>query len=124
MDLVDSSGRLKYLVDGKNTGMFVPSIEETGKRLASTINIYEVYKKLALKKDKRMALQIVELMQEAKVVRVSPSTAMQAAKFRFLHKMAMTDSIIYATTLSNYAVVLTQDSDFEVLEGVKYYRKK
>jgi predicted nucleic acid-binding protein len=40
------------------------------------------------------------------------------------YKLAMADSLIYASAKVANAIVWTQDKDFEGLPGVKYYEKK
>ena len=124
MNLVDSSGWLEYLSDSENADNFAEAIENTEELLVSTINIYEVYKKVLKEKDEDTALQIVGLMRQAKVVEVTPSIAIQAAKISFEKNMPMADSIIYSTAKANDALVWTQDSDFKGLEFVKYFPKK
>ncbi len=56
MNLVDSSGWLEYLADGENTKFFAPAIENTDELIVSTINIYEVYKKVLAEKDDNTAI--------------------------------------------------------------------
>jgi len=123
MNLVDSSGWLEYLADSKNAKNFVSALEDTDELIVSTINIYEVYKKVLLEKDENIALQVVALMQQTKVIEVSSSIAIEAAKFSYEQKIPMADSIIYITAKVNDAIVWTQDIDFKDLEGVKYFKK-
>ena len=123
MNLVDSSGWLEYLADGKNANFFAPIIEDTDELIVSVINIYEVYKKVLVEKDENTAIQVVGLMQQAKVVDVTTSIAIQAAKFSYEFKIPMADSIIYTTARMNDAIVWTQDIDFKNLDGVKYNKK-
>ena len=123
MNLVDSSGWLEYLADGKNAKFFAPVIENTDELIVSVINIYEVYKKVLVEKDDNTAIQVVGLMQQAKVIDVTPSIAIQAAKFSYEFKIPMADSIIYTTARMNDSVVWTQDIDFKNLDGVKYNKK-
>lgn len=123
MNLVDSSGWLEYLTDGKNAKFFASVIENTDELLVSPINIYEIYKKVLLEKNDNYALQVVGLMQQAKIIEVSSSIAIQAAKFSYEYKIPMADSIIYKTARMNEAIVWTQDIDFKDLEGVKYFKK-
>ncbi len=123
MNLIDSSGWLEYLTDGKNAKYFAPVIENTNELIVSVINIYEIYKKVLLEKDENTAVQIVGLMQQAKVVDVTPLIAIEAAKYSRAYKIPMADSIIYATARVNDSTIWTQDIDFKDLDGVKYYRK-
>lgn len=124
MNLVDTSGWLEYLSDSKNAKNFSDAIENTEELIVSSINIYEIYKKILKEKDENTALQIVGLMSQAKVIDVTSSIAMEAAKLSFLKNMPMADSIIYTTAKVNDAIVWTQDSDFRGLESVKYFAKK
>jgi predicted nucleic acid-binding protein len=123
MNLVDSSGWLEYLTDSKNAKLFAPIIEEIDELLVSPINIYEIYKKVLIEKDENFALQVVGLMQQAEIIEVSSSIAIQAAKFSYKNKIPMADSIIYTTARMNDAIVWTQDIDFKNLEGVKFIKK-
>lgn len=123
MNLVDSSGWLEYLADSKNAKLFAPAIEKTDELIVSTINIYEVYKKILLEKDENSAIQVIGLMQQAKVIEVDSATAIQAAKLSYDKKIPMADSLIYTSAKQNNAIVWTQDIDFKDLEGVKYFKK-
>jgi len=123
MNLVDSSGWLEYLADSKNAKLFASAIEKTDELVVSTINLYEVYKKILLEKDENAAIQVVGLMQQAKVIEVNSSIAIQAAKLSFEQKIPMADSLIYITAKQNNAIVWTRDIDFKDLDGVKYFKK-
>ena len=123
MNLVDSSGWLEYLSDGKNAKLFAPAIEKTDDLIVSTINIYEIYKKILLERDESSAIQVVGLMQQAKVIEVSSKISIQAAKLSYERKMPMADSLIYTTARQNNAIVWTQDTDFKELDDVKYFKK-
>jgi len=123
MNLVDSSGWLEYLAEGKNAKFFAPAIEKTDQLIVSTINLYEIYKKILSEKDEHTAIQVIGLMQQAKVVEVNSTIAIQAAKFSFEQKIPMADSLIYITAKQNNAIVWTQDIDFKDLDGVKYFKK-
>ena len=123
MNLVDSSGWLEYLADSKNAKLFAPAIEKTDELMVSTINIYEVYKKILHEKDENSAIQVIGLMQQAKVIVVNSSIAIQAAKLSYGQKIPMADSIIYITAKQNNGIVWTQDSDFKDLDDVKYFKK-
>jgi predicted nucleic acid-binding protein len=123
MNLVDSSGWLEYLADSKNAKLFAPAIEKTDELMVSTINLYEVYKKILLEKDENSAIQVIGLMQQAKVINVNSSIAIQAAKLSYEQKIPMADSLIYITAKQNDGIVWTQDPDFKDLDDVKYFKK-
>jgi len=123
MNLVDSSGWLEYFTDGKNAEFFASVIENTSELIISVINLYEVYKKISSEKDDNAAIQAVALMQQSKVIDVTNSISILAAKLSTKFKIPMADSIIYATARIYDATVWTQDSDFKNLIGVKYFKK-
>jgi predicted nucleic acid-binding protein len=121
LNLVDSSGWLEYFVDGKNADKFAAVIENTEELIVSSLNIYEVFKKVIAERDEDSALEAVAMMQQAKVQEVTPSIAMQAAKFSHIFKIPLAGSIIYITALEHNAVVWTQDADFKGMDGVEYF---
>ena len=91
--------------------------------MVSTINLYEVYKKILLEKNEDAALQAIGLMQQAKVAEITSSIAIMAAKLSYELKLPMADSLIYSTAKTHDATVWTQDADFKDLEKVKYFKK-
>ena len=123
MNLVDSSGWLEFFSDGKNAKHFAPVIENTSELLVSTINIYEVFKKTLAEMDESAALQVAAIMRLGRVIDVSTSISLSAARISYKHKIPMADSIIYATAKKHNAIVWTQDKDFKKLDNVKYFTK-
>ena len=123
MNLVDSSGWLEYFTDGAKADIFAPAIEDTANLVVSTINIFEVFKKILRERDENAAVQAVAIMEQGNVIQFSSALALSAAEISHTKKIPMADSIIYATALSTNAVLWTQDADFAELEGVKYFTK-
>jgi len=124
MNLVDSSGWLEYFANDKNADFFSNPIEDTANLIISTINLYEVFKKVLQQKNENSALQAIALMQQAKIIEVDSSIALQAAKQSIDLKLPMADSIILTTAHVFNATLWTQDSDFINIPGVKYIQKK
>ena len=123
MNLVDSSGWIEYFTGDKNADIFAKPIENTKELIVSTINLFEVYKKVITEKDEYNAIEAVGIMQQATVINIDFSIAIQAAKISFQLKLPMADSLIYSTALQNDAIVWTQDKDFKNLENVKFIKK-
>lgn len=123
MNLVDSSGWLEYFADDKNSDFFTPAIEDTKKLIVSTINIYEVFKKILHHRNENDAMQAVSVMHQAQIVDVTSSLALFAARISCEMKLPMADSLILATAKSANAILWTQDSDFKGIPEVKYIRK-
>ncbi len=123
MNLVDSSGWLEYFADGTNANFFTPAIEDAENLIVSTINVYEVFKKVLKEKDENSALEAIAIMHHGKIIDINNSIAINAAKISHGFKMPMADSLIYATALQNEATVWTQDEDFKDLDMVRYIKK-
>ncbi|MGH9339820.1 MAG: type II toxin-antitoxin system VapC family toxin [Acidobacteriota bacterium] len=124
MNLVDSSGWLEYFADGGNAERFVPAIEQTEELLISTINLYEVFKKVLSERSEQEALKVVAIMQQGKVVEVDASISLSAAKLSVELNLPMADALIYATARAFDAVLWTQDSHFKSFDGVRFWAKR
>ncbi|MCK4688974.1 MAG: type II toxin-antitoxin system VapC family toxin [Candidatus Marinimicrobia bacterium] len=123
MNLVDSSGWLEYLSDGKNADSFSTPLNDIENVIVPTICIYEVFRVVLREKGENEALQAVALMKQGNIVDLSFEISIQAARFSIDNKIPMVDSIIYTTGQIYNAIIWTQDDDFKNLPGVKYFPK-
>ena len=123
MNLVDSSGWLEYLADGRNAQFFVQAIEDTENLIVSAINIYEVFKRILQQRNEDAALQAAALMQQATVIDVTSSISMSAAKLSVEPRLPLADSLILTTAQLHNATLWTQDADFKGFDGVQYIKK-
>ena len=119
-NIVDSSGWLEYLADGKSATLFAPAIEDTAHLLVPVITVYEVFKKVSLERGENDALQVASMMQSGQVIDLDSALALDAARYA----LPLADSLIYATTLRHGATLWTQDEHFKDLPSVKYRAKK
>jgi len=62
-------------------------------------------------------------MKKGKVVDLTPTLALSAAKLSLSHNLAMDDSILFATAKAYEATLWTLDSDFKDIPDVNYYSK-
>ena len=124
MNLVDSSGWLEYFADGPNAEFFAPAIEDTEHLLVSTINLYEVFKRVLQQKGENQALQAVALMHQGQVLEINAELAIAAAKLSDQYKLPMADSLILTTAQTYNATLWTQDADFKGFADIKYIVKK
>lgn len=125
LSVVDSSGWIEYFADGPNASFFEAAIQEAGSLVVPAITLYEVFKRLLREPDgESLGLRVVAAMQRGKVVDLDAELALEAARIAYERKMPMADSVILATAHQHGATVLTQDSDFEGVPGVKYVEKK
>ncbi len=123
MNVVDSSGWLEYFSDGVNAAHFAPIILKQKDLIVSTINLFEVFKRVNAQRGESVALEAVSLMQEARVVPVDAAISLHAAVISQKYKLPMADSLLYATAHRFNATLWTQDADFAVVEGVRYFSK-
>ena len=124
MNLVDSSGWLEYFAGGKNADFFAPAVEDTDNLIVSTINIYEVFKKISVERDENVALQAIAVMQNAIIRDVDLEISLLASRLSIKNKLPMADSLIWATAKLNDATLWTQDSDFKNIPEIQYKNKK
>lgn len=124
MNVVDSSGWLEYFAGGPNANFFAKPIEATAELVVPTLSLYEVFKKIAQQRGEGDALQAVAVMQQGKVVELSSTLTLSAAKVSMQLSLPMADSVMLATARASNAVLWTQDADFATVPGVRYVAKK
>ena len=123
MNVVDSSGWLEYFADAPNAEHFATPILDTEHLLVPAISILEVFKRVCQQRDENAALAAVALMHQGTVVDLDGELALAAAKLGIDHKLPLADSVILASARRYDATLWTQVSDFQGLEGVRYFAK-
>lgn len=123
MNVVDSSAWLEFFADGPNAAEFADPLGERDSLIVPTITIYEVFKVVCRQRGEDAALQAAALMQQGKVVELTPSLAMAAARTSLELGLPMADSIILATARLHDALLWTQDEHFRGLPDVHYFTR-
>lgn len=124
MNVVDSSGWLEYFADGENAEFFAGAIENPGELAVPTVSLYEVFKRLLQQRGEGDALQAVAVMRQGRVMELSETLALAAARISAESGLPMADSIMLASAYAAEATLWTQDADFKHIAGVRYIRKK
>ncbi len=124
MNVVDSSGWLEYFADGPNAAAFAKPIEATRSLLVPTLSLFEVFKRVAQQRSEDDALRAIAVMEQGRVVDLDRATALEAARLSIQHGIAMADSVMLATAYRHRATLWTQDSDFEGLQGARYFAQR
>ena len=124
MNVVDSSGWLEYFADGPNAGFFARAIESTKELVVPTLSLYEVFKRILQQRSEGDALQAMAIMHQGKVMELTSTIALSAARISIDLGIPMADSVILATARSWDATLWTQDADFKNIPGVKYTPSK
>lgn len=120
MNVVDSSAWLTYFKGGRNASYFAEPVECLEDLVVPTITLTEVFKVIARDRDPETAMVYTAHMLEGRVVPLDESLAVAAAELGLVHKLPLADSIVYSTAKRFDALVWTQDSDFEGLDGVRF----
>jgi predicted nucleic acid-binding protein len=123
MNIVDSSGWLEYFAGGPNSIHFSLPLQDPSSLIVPVITIYEVFKVVLREAGEDEALQSVAAMQKGKIIELTISLSMSAAKLSMQYKLPMADSIIFATAKKHKCDIWTQDAHFENLPKVKFYSK-
>lgn len=124
MNVVDSSGWLEYFADGPNADFFAKAIEATADLVVPTVSLYEVFKRVLQQRSEGEALQAVAVMQQGRIVELSGTLALAAARLSVDLGIPMADSIMLATARAWEATLWTQDADFDAVPGVRYVAKQ
>jgi predicted nucleic acid-binding protein len=116
--LIDSSAWLEYLTQDTDAAKFAPFIESSSPRLVPTIVLYEVVKILRRERGQSESDRFISAALRGRVVPLDEQLALAAAQVSNTTKLAMADSIIYATAQVHQAQLVTGDAAFRGLPGV------
>ena len=123
MNIVDSSCWLEYFA-GTKVGESVSNVIEDTKTLyVPVITLYEVFKKMIIETSEDSAILAVAHMKQGKIIALDSDLSIYSAIIGKDYKLAMADSIIYATAKKYNCVLWTQDKHFKSLEMVNYFEK-
>ena len=120
---LDSSGWIEMAIDGPNAKHFAKALTSKSPIIVSTINLYEISKYVTREVDAATSETLLAFIRQHTIADITEDTALTAATLSASHKLAMADSLIYATALAHKATLWTQDDDFEGLPNVKYFPK-
>lgn len=126
LSLVDSSGWIEYLTDGKKADLFAPFLELEEFLLVPSIVFYEVYKKLLAVSEVNPAIRTAPWRFVSHALRATNAVfdtdiALKAVEVSRNYKLAMADAIIFATAQFHNANLVTSDSHFAGLPGVTLF---
>jgi len=124
VNVVDSSAWLEYFGDGLNAAIFAETIESPGELAVPTLTLSEVFKRTRQLTDETTILKVIAIMLQGRVIELSATLAIDAARLSLEIGLAMADAIILATARAEDAVLWTQDSHIEGLENVEFREKQ
>jgi len=124
MNVVDSSAWIEFLTGGPNAKFFEPPILATEDLVLPTMVLLEDYKHVRRHQGRDQALSAIAGMRQGRVEDLDGRTALHAGELGVELGLPLADSVILATAQLNEAILWTQDSDFEGMDGVRFKRKK
>jgi len=120
---IDTSAWIEIAHAGPNAARFSKLLAKSEFVIVSTISIYEISRYTTRVAGEEASSHLIRFLQQYTISPVSIEIAAVAATLASKHKLAMVDSLIYATALIHKATLWTQDSDFDGLAHVKYFSK-
>uniref|UniRef100_E6QX87 PIN domain-containing protein n=1 Tax=mine drainage metagenome TaxID=410659 RepID=E6QX87_9ZZZZ len=124
MHVVDTCGWIEWLTDGRLTSDFAPFLIDSANLVVPTLVQYELYKWCLRERDEAAALTVIGITEACQVKPLDTHTALSAAEFSAVHKLAMADAIVYATAIACGGELMTSDAHFAGLPRVRYWRKE
>ena len=117
---IDSYGWIERFTEGPKAPEYNKVIDSTKPEelVTSTIDLYEVYKKVKKLKGEETALEAVAALNQTKVVTVDQTLSLEAADYCLDHGLHMADALVYATARHHSAELYTSDDDLKGLANV------
>ncbi len=110
-------------MDGPLAGTYAQHLKHPNGILTPTIVLYEVYQVIKRQRSEEEALTAVAQMGKTQLVPLTDTIALTAADASLTYQLAMADAMIYATTLTHRARLVTSDTDPASLPRVLSLKK-
>jgi predicted nucleic acid-binding protein len=123
MVLVDTSAWIEWLIDSSTGAKVMEHLPDQQHWLVPTMVQLELAKWLAREVGEEKADQVIAFTQVCQVVSLDTEIALAAAEACREHRLASADAIILATARARGASLVTCDSHFEGIAGVRFIPK-
>lgn len=123
MTLVDSSGWIEFFIEGPLAKNYAGYLQDLKQIVTPTIVLYEVYKVIKRERSEEEALVAVAQMGKSHVIPLTEAIALTAADVSLKYGVAMADAVVFATSITEAARLVTSDADLSRLPGVTYLKK-
>jgi predicted nucleic acid-binding protein len=120
--LLDRSGWIELLGGTKRADLFEPALEAE-RLIVPAIVRYEVGRYILANLGEVAREMAIRAMAKFEQVAVDAAAADEASFLAAKHKIAMADALIYAVAQAQKAELWTQDSHFENLPSVRFFKK-
>lgn len=122
--VIDSCAWIELLVDGPNTVVFQRAMAQASAVVVPVVCLHEVHRYIGAHFGEAEADGFAQSLQAHEVMGVDADLALEGARLGRKHKLALADSLVYASALRCGAELWTQDADFKGLVGVRYHPKR
>ena len=120
--LLDSSAWIELLGGTNRADSFEPALRAE-RLIVPAIVRYEVGRYVLANSGEVAREMAIRAMAKFEQVAVDAAVADAASLLAAKHKMAMADALIYAVARAQEAELWSQDSHFENLPGVRFFKK-
>ncbi len=119
--LVDSCGWIEFFGGGELADKYAPYITRASRKThyASAVVVYEVFKRMSRKGEKRALEACGSIISSTNVMPVDEKVALLAADLSLKHGLSVADAVIKATAELCGAKIVTSDEHLGKLEGVQ-----
>ena len=117
--VLDSSAWIEFFADGPLAGKVEPFLKAPELLIVPSIVFYEVYKRIKSIKGEEVALQAAGHLAQGKPFPLDETAALTAADLSLFHRLAMADAFVLAAARLSDAELVTLDSDFRAIAGVR-----
>jgi len=121
--LIDTCGWIEWLTDGTLSEKYAPYFSHKETIIVPTSVQYELYKWVTRQASLQQALEAIAITEQTRIITLTTSISLSAADISTQYKLSFADAIIYATAQFYQAELITSDSHFKNLPGVKYFKK-
>ena len=119
MVVVDSSGWIEFFTDGPKADAYARYLKNPEMVVTPAVVVYEVYKKIKRERGEEMAKLCVAQMEKTGGVPLDQSLALRAADLSLEFSLPMADSFVLATARALGAELISSDTDFRNVPGVR-----
>jgi predicted nucleic acid-binding protein len=120
--LFDSSVILECLFSQPLKDKCIALMRKHRRKCISSLTYYECYKKIASKAGTELAMEAMAFLETFECIDCTKEIMLTAADLSLHHDLAMADSLILATALSEVLDLATLDNDFARINGVTVIR--
>ncbi len=124
MHFLDSSAWMAYFFGEPGGRQIAAMVDSNEPILLSVINLAEIYSQFLMKSAADSEEKRMFLMTRCQLADVTDEIAMEAARIKAKHRLALADALLLATGRTHSCPMQTFDSDFQGLKGARVLKRR